>query len=69
MTAAIALHLNVFVGVVQAFLKMPSLHALAPNQGDPPFIIAQGVVMAIFVVLTILAVRGFHPRADGFAVA
>jgi hypothetical protein len=60
-TATAALYLNVFVGVIQSFLKIPSLHALAPTQSEPPFAIAQGVVLLIFVVLGILAVRKFHP--------
>ena len=31
-TAVIALYFNVFVGIVQAFLKVPALHAMAPTQ-------------------------------------
>lgn len=61
--AVVALYLNVFVGVVQAFLKLPFLQPLAPTQSEPPFLIAQLVVMAIFVVLGFLAVRRFHPKA------
>jgi hypothetical protein len=33
----IALYLNVFVLIVQSFLKIPALHALAPTQVEPPF--------------------------------
>ena len=62
-TAIAALYLDVFVGVFQAFLKVPSLHDLAPTQSEPPFAIAQGVVLLIFVGLGILAVRRFHPAA------
>lgn len=51
--SAFALYLNVFVAVVQAFLKVPALKALAPNQNEPPFLVAQLVVLAIFVVLTL----------------
>ena len=58
--AATALYLNVFVLVVQAFLKVPALNALAPTQKEPPFLVAQLIVMAIFVALTIVAVRRFH---------
>ncbi len=61
-SAVLALYLNVFVGVVQAFLKVPFLNALAPTQNEPPFLIAQVVVLAIFVVLGIMAVRSFHPK-------
>ncbi len=62
-TAIAALYLDVFVGVFQAFLKVPSLHDLAPTQSEPPFAIAQGVVLLIFVGLGILAVGRFHPAA------
>ena len=60
-TAIAALYLNVFVGVIQAFLKVPALHALAPTQSEPPFAATQGVVLVIFVALGILAVIRFHP--------
>jgi hypothetical protein len=60
-TAMIALWLNVFVLVAQLFLKVPALHALAPQGNEPPFGIAQGVVFLAFIVLTVLAVRRFHP--------
>jgi hypothetical protein len=59
--AVVALYLNVFVAVVQAFRKLSFLEPLAPTQSEPPFLVAQLVVMAIFIVLGILAVRRFHP--------
>lgn len=59
-TAAIALYLNCFVGVVQAFMKVPALHAMAPTQKEPPFAIAQLVLLAIFVWLTWRAAKRFH---------
>jgi hypothetical protein len=59
-TAAVALYLNVFVAVVQCFLKIPALKAIAPTQKEPPFLIAQLVVMAVFVVLTIFAAKRFR---------
>lgn len=58
--AVVSLYLNVFVLVVQSFLKVPALHALAPNGSEPPFVIAQGIVLLAFVVLGFLAVRRFH---------
>jgi len=58
-SAAIALYLNVFVGVVQAFMKIPALAALAPHQTEPPFLIVQLVVLLLFVGLTIAAARRF----------
>jgi len=39
--AMVALYLNCFVLVVQMFLKVPGLHALAPKGNEPPFLIAQ----------------------------
>jgi hypothetical protein len=62
-TAMIALYLNVFVLVVQSFEKVPALKVLAPTQSEPPFLIAQLVVMALFIMLTIFAVKKFHPDA------
>ncbi len=59
--AALALYFNVFVGVVQAFQKLPFLQPLAPTQSEPPFLIAQIVVLAIFVVVGFLSVKRFHP--------
>jgi hypothetical protein len=55
--AVIALYLNVFVGVVQAFQKLAFLAPLAPTQSEPPFVVAQVVVLALFVALTIVATR------------
>jgi hypothetical protein len=61
LTAIFALYLNTFVLVVQSFLKIPALHALAPTGTEPPFGIAQGVLLVLIVVLGIAAVRKFHP--------
>jgi hypothetical protein len=60
-SAVVALYLNVFVGAVQSFQKIPYLHSLAPTGSEPPFKIAQGIVLLIFIVLGILAARKFHP--------
>lgn len=62
-TAMIALYLNVFVLIVQTFLKVPAIKALAPTQHEPPFLIAQVGVMAIFVVLTTVAAIRFRDQA------
>jgi hypothetical protein len=59
--AVVALYFNVFVGVVQAFRKVSFLEPLAPTQSEPPFLVAQLVVLAIFIVLGVIAVRKFHP--------
>jgi hypothetical protein len=61
--AAIALYLNVFVGVVQAFQKVPVLTALAPKQTEAPFVVTQVVVLVLFIALTIGAARGFRGQA------
>jgi hypothetical protein len=68
-SAAIALYLNVFVLVVQCFEKVPTLNALAPTQKEPPFVIAQLVVMTIFIALTIFAVKKFREPARPLARA
>jgi len=60
--AVILLYLNVFVLVFQLFLKIPFFNALAPTQAEPPFAIAQGVTLLVFIVLGTLAVRKFHPH-------
>jgi hypothetical protein len=60
-SAIVALYLNVFVLIVQLFEKVPALTALAPTQSEPPFKIAQGVILVFFVGLGILATRKFHP--------
>ena len=59
-TALIALHLNVFVLVAQLFQKTPALKELAPTQSEPPFAIAQGLLLILFVGLGFGAVRGFR---------
>jgi len=59
-SAVVALYFNVFVLVVQAFLKVPALSALAPTQSEPPFLITQLVVLLLFAALGFVAVRRFH---------
>ena len=62
-TALISLYLNVFVLVIQSFLKIPALSAVAP--GNPPsgpvFAVVQGIVLVFFVLMIIGAVRRFRP--------
>jgi hypothetical protein len=58
--SGIALYLNTFVLVVQLFEKVPSLKALAPTQKEPPFAVAQSVVLLLLVVLTVLAAKRFR---------
>lgn len=59
-SATIALYLNVFVLIVQAFIKVPALNALAPTQVETPFIATQGAVLVAFVVLGGLAIWRFR---------
>jgi hypothetical protein len=61
--AVIALYLNVFVLIAQFFMKIPALKVLAPTQSEPPFLVAQVVVMLIFIVLGVLAAKRFPAEA------
>ena len=58
--AVVALYLNCFVLVVQSFEKVDALKALAPTQSEPPFAIAQLVVLALFVFAGIQAAKRFR---------
>src|SRR5215472_13272430 len=59
--AVASLYLNVFVLVVQSFVKVSALTALAPTQTEPPFAITQTVVLVIFVLITLITVIKFRP--------
>src|SRR5882762_9293763 len=63
LTALISLYFNVFVLVIQSFLKIPALHALAPSvpPSEPPFAIVQGIVLVFFVIVIIGAIRRYRP--------
>jgi hypothetical protein len=58
--AMLALYLNVFVLIVQSFEKVAALKELAPTQSEPPFLAAQLVILALFVFLSIFAVKKFR---------
>jgi hypothetical protein len=60
-TALIALYLNCFVLVVQMFLKIPTLRALAPNGNELPFLAAQIVVLVLFIWFGYRAVKHSPP--------
>jgi hypothetical protein len=64
-TAIAALYFNAFVVVVQSFIKVAALNALAPTQSEPPFAITQAAVLAIFVLIGIIALVKFRPVARG----
>jgi hypothetical protein len=59
-TAVAAQYFNVFVLVVQMFQKIPALNRLAPTQKEPPFQLAQGFVLVVFVVWGVYAGLRFH---------
>lgn len=64
--AAVALYLNCFVLVVQAFQKIALLNALAPTGSEPPFAIVQALVLAGFILAGIrLFRRGATPPGLG----
>jgi hypothetical protein len=50
-----ALYLNMFVLVVQLFLKVPALKALAPTQTEPPFLVAQLLNLGVLIWLGVAA--------------
>jgi hypothetical protein len=56
----LALYLNCFVAMVQAFLKVPALHQLALNGNELPFRVAQVLVLAVFILLGIAAGKRFR---------
>src|SRR5882724_8404616 len=62
-TALLSLYFNVFVLVIQSFLKVPALTAVAP--GNPPsgpvFGVVQGIVLVFFILMIIGAWRRFRP--------
>jgi hypothetical protein len=60
--AIVALYLNCFVLVAQLFQKVRVLSALAPTQSEAPFVVAQILLLGVFVSLGVMAVRRFHPK-------
>src|SRR6202451_2247564 len=63
--AVTALYFNSFVLVVQAFLKIPGLHVLAPTGSEGPFVLWQALVLAFYLVTGALAIKGFRHAACG----
>jgi hypothetical protein len=65
-TAMTSLYLNIFVLIIQAFLKVPALQTLAPAvppapPSGPVFAVVQGIVLVFFVLVIIGAWRRFKP--------
>jgi hypothetical protein len=63
--AVLALYLNVFVLLVQLFRRLPALIVSAPTQKEPPFLVTQLVVLALFIWLGWAARRGFRAESVG----
>ena len=63
-TIVLAVYLNAFVGVAQAFQKIGFLHALAPTGKEPPFLVAQLVTLALFVAIGVVAFRRLPGRTS-----
>jgi hypothetical protein len=59
---ALVLYLNFFVLVVQLFRRVPALIVAAPTQSEPPFVLTQLLVMALFIWLGVAAFRRFRPQ-------
>ena len=57
------LYFNVFVLMAQLFRKVPAMLVLAPKQNEPPFLLTQLLVLAIFVWLGRAAWWGFVTTA------
>ncbi|MBI3530605.1 MAG: hypothetical protein HY067_21880 [Betaproteobacteria bacterium] len=66
-STVVALYLNVFVLVAQLFQKIPALIAIAPTQKAPAFVVTHLIVLALFVVLGMAAVRGFRTERAAMA--
>ena len=59
----LALYLNLFVLIVQSFQKVPALQSLAPTQSEPPFVVAQTVLLIATLATGVLAVRAMRRPA------
>src|SRR6266571_4340201 len=63
-------HLNgawrdVYVLLVQLFRRLPALIVAAPKQQEPPFLVTQLLVLALFVWLWRAAAKGFRSEPGG----
>jgi hypothetical protein len=56
------LYLNFLVLIVQLFRHIPALIVAAPKQTEPPFVLTQLLVLALFVWLGSAAFRRFRPQ-------
>jgi hypothetical protein len=60
-SAMVAYYFNFFVMIAQSFDKVPALHSFAPSQASPGFGFTQAAVLVVFILLTVRAVKKFHP--------
>jgi hypothetical protein len=57
---------NALVLIIQSFHKVPTLNALAPTGNEPPIIVAQSVLLVVFLIVGFLSLRRFRPALMGF---
>jgi hypothetical protein len=57
--ALVALYLNTLVLLAQGFRRIPVLQVLAPTETEPPFFIAQMLLLVVFSAAAIPTVRQF----------
>jgi hypothetical protein len=62
-TAVIAQFFNVLVLIVQSFMKIPALHAMAPTPDASIIKICQLVALLLLIILGIVAAKGFKVAA------
>ena len=67
-TIVVGLYFLVFVGIAQAFLKIPAVKSLAPTSTEPPFLVAQLVALVGFIALGVVAARSFRRAAPRMAL-
>jgi hypothetical protein len=60
-SAVTALWLNFFVAIVQSFNKFAYLNKFAPTGSEPPFAVTQGIVLILFIIMGVAAVRRYRP--------
>ena len=58
----LVLYLNFFILLVQLFRRIPALLVAAPKQTEPPFVLTQLLVLALFAWLGFAAFRRFRPQ-------
>jgi hypothetical protein len=57
---------NALVLILQSFQKVPALNALAPTGNEPPIIVAQAILLVVFLIVGFLSLRRFRPALMGF---